>query len=124
MVGSAAGKIGLDRLAMGLSGLCLVHCLGTMLLVATFASVGGLLLHPLVHEIGLTLAVLIGAVALGRGVVAHRRPVPVAVGGAGLVLMATALAMPHGRDEALCTMAGVTLVALGHHLNRRALSWS
>ncbi len=117
----AARRLGLDRLAIGLSGLCLVHCVGTLLLVATLAS-GGFLANPLFHEVGLALAVTVGAVALGRGMLAHRRPLPLAIGGLGLATMATALLMPHGVYEALCTMAGVTLVAIGHVLNQRALA--
>jgi hypothetical protein len=116
----AARKFGLDRLAIGLSGLCLIHCLGTLLLVATLASAGRLLANPLIHEIGLGLAILVGAIALGRGVIAHRRPLPMIVGGSGLTLMATALAVPHGNAEALLTMAGVALVATAHYLNVRA----
>ncbi|MDB5662544.1 MAG: MerC protein [Sphingomonas bacterium] len=115
-------KIGLDRVAIALSGLCLVHCVGTLLLVATLASAGGGLLNPAFHEIGLGLAVLIGAVALGRGIVRHRRPWPMAIGGFGLALMATALMLDHGSGEALFTMIGVTLVATAHLLNRRALA--
>jgi hypothetical protein len=111
----------LDRLAIGLSGLCLIHCVGTLLLVATVASAGSILLAPAVHEIGLGLAVLIGAVALGSGVAVHRRPWPLAIGIVGLCLMATALTLDHGAGEAACTIVGVLLVALGHQLNRRAL---
>jgi hypothetical protein len=114
-------RIGLDRLAIGLSGLCLVHCVGTLLLVATVASAGSILLAPAVHEVGLALALVIGAVALGSGLAVHRRPWPIAIGVVGLGLMATALTLGHGAAEAGFTIAGVILVAIGHHLNRRAL---
>ena len=33
-----------------------------------------------------------------------------------------ALFVPHGGGEALCTIVGVILVAVGHGLNRRALA--
>jgi hypothetical protein len=118
---AAQRKWGLDRLAICLSGLCLAHCVGTLLLVATVASAGSVLFAPAFHEIGLALAVLIGAVALGSGVTVHRRPLPIAIGVAGLALMALALTVEHGIGEALLTIAGVALVAIGHHLNRRAL---
>jgi hypothetical protein len=114
-------RIGLDRLAIGLSGLCLIHCIGTLLFVATMASAGSVLLAPEFHEIGLALALLIGIVALGHGLYVHRRPLPLAIGAVGLALMATALTLHHGVGEALCTIAGVLLVAAGHQLNRRAL---
>lgn len=114
-------RIGLDRLAIGLSGLCLLHCIGTLLFVATMASAGSILLAPEFHEIGLALALAIGTVALGHGILVHRRPLPLAIGAVGLALMATALTLDHGAGEALCTIVGVVLVAAGHHLNRRAL---
>ncbi|MDB5690653.1 MAG: MerC protein [Sphingomonas bacterium] len=114
-------RIGLDRLAIGLSGLCLLHCIGTLLIVATMASAGGFLLAPEFHEIGLGLALAVGTVALGHGIIVHRRPLPLAIGAVGLALMATALTLDHGPGEALCTIVGVLLVAAGHQLNRRAL---
>jgi hypothetical protein len=59
----------LDRIAMGLSGLCLVHCVGTAVLIGLLASAGGFLGKPIIHEIGLTLAMIIGAFALGKGII-------------------------------------------------------
>ena len=47
----------IDRLAIGLSGLCLVHCLASAVLLTLLASAGGLLLDPVIHEVGLTLAI-------------------------------------------------------------------
>src|SRR5690349_8585768 len=57
----------LDRIAMGLSGLCAVHCVATAILLGLLASAGGLLGQPIIHEVGLTLAMVIGAFALGGG---------------------------------------------------------
>ena len=107
----------LDRLAMGLSGLCLAHCLATATLLAVLASAGGLLGAPIIHEVGLVLAIILGAVALGRGVIEHGYMLPGAVGALGLGVMAGALQLPHDGTEALCTMVGVGIVALGHRLN-------
>ena len=111
-----------DRLAIGLSGLCLVHCLASAVLVAMLASVGGLLVDPIVHEIGLVLAIGLGIVALGRGVVEHGYMMPSAVGGLGLGLMAGALTLPHSGLEVVHTLVGVAILALGHDLNRRAVT--
>jgi hypothetical protein len=115
---------GLDRLAIGLSGLCVVHCLGTSLLVALAASAGGLLVSPHVHEFGLAIAIGLGALALGRGIVSHGYMMPSAIGALGLGVMAGALALPHDGGlagaETLYTLIGVGLLALGHDLNRRA----
>jgi hypothetical protein len=107
----------LDRIAMGLSGLCLVHCLGTAILLGVLASAGGFLGSPLVHEVGLTLAMLIGSVALGRGILEHGFMLPSAIGALGLGVMAGALSLPEGGHEAIYTVAGVMILALGHRLN-------
>ena len=111
----------LDRLAMGLSGLCLVHCLATSVLVALLASAGGLLGAPIVHEVGLSIAIALGTVALGRGIWEHGFMMPSAVGGLGLGVMAGAMSLPHGPTETIYTMVGVAILALGHDLNRRAV---
>jgi hypothetical protein len=113
----------LDRLAIGLSGLCVVHCLGTAVVLAFLASAGGALLNPAIHEIGLAIAILFGALALGRGIFDHGYMMPSSVGGLGLGIMAGALSLPHdGGNEALWTVIGVGLLALGHDLNRRAVN--
>jgi hypothetical protein len=111
----------IDRMAMALSGLCLVHCLATSVVLAVLASAGGLLVSPAVHEIGLTLAIMLGIVALGRGVFEHGFMMPSAVGGLGLGVMSGALTMPHGGLETVYTIIGVAILALGHDLNRRAV---
>lgn len=110
-----------DRVAIGLSGLCLVHCLASAVLVAVLASAGGLLLDPMIHEIGLLLAIGLGVIALGRGMLEHGFMMPSAVGGLGLGVMAGALTMPHGPAEVAYTILGVAILALGHDLNRRAV---
>jgi hypothetical protein len=110
----------LDRMAITLSGLCLVHCLATAVALALLASAGGLLGSPWIHELGLTLAMVLGAVALGRGVYEHGFMMPSAVGGLGLGVMAGALTLPHDGSEALFTLVGVAVLALGHQLNRIA----
>jgi MerC mercury resistance protein len=110
----------LDRIAMALSGLCLVHCVATAVLLGLLASAGGLLGKPIIHEVGLTLAMIIGSIALGRGFVEHRRVLPPLVGATGLTIMAWALSLPEGGHEALYTITGVSILALGHHFNIRA----
>ena len=112
----------IDRLAIGLSGLCLVHCLSTTIIVATLASAGGMLGAHWVHEAGLLIAMLLGAIAIGRGIVEHGFMLPGAVSGVGLGVMAGALTLPHDGREAAFTMIGVLILALGHDLNRRASS--
>ena len=36
--------------------------------------------------------------------------------------MAAALTMPHGNGEVGVTLVGVTLLGIGHYLNRRAIA--
>jgi hypothetical protein len=110
----------LDRIAIGLSGLCMVHCLATAVVIGLLASAGGLLGAAWIHEAGLVVAMGLGAVALGRGVLIHGFLMPWAVGWLGLGVMAGALTMGHGGNEALYTIVGVSLLALGHQLNRIA----
>ena len=110
----------LDRYAIGLSGLCLVHCLGTSMVLAAVASAGGVLGAEWVHEVGLGLAMMMGALALGRGIFEHGYLLPSAVGGLGLGVMAGALTLPHDGSEAIYTMMGVVILALGHRLNHIA----
>ncbi len=110
----------LDRMAITLSGLCLVHCLATAVLLGLLSAAGGMLGAPIIHEVGLTLAMMLGALALGRGVYEHGFMMPSAVGGLGLGVMAGALTMPHDGGEALFTVLGVSVLALGHQLNRIA----
>jgi hypothetical protein len=122
LVFAGAARAGvIDRVAIGLSGLCLVHCLASTILLAVLASAGGLLLSPAIHEVGLLLAIGLGLVALGRGIIEHGFMMPAAVGGLGLGVMAGALSLPHDGAEVVYTIVGVAILALGHDLNRRAV---
>ena len=107
----------LDRLAIGLSGLCVVHCVATAVLLGLVSAAGGMLGKPIVHEVGLVFAMIMGAIALGRGIFEHGFMLPSAIGALGLGVMAGALSRPHDGTEALFTVAGVMILALGHRLN-------
>ena len=121
MFASTAKGGAMDRIAIALSGLCLVHCLASAILVAMIASAGGMLLNPVIHEIGLLVAIGLGIVSLGRGIVDHGFMMPAAVGGLGLGVMGGALTLPHDGGEVVYTILGVAILALGHDLNRRAV---
>lgn len=107
----------LDRLAMGLSGLCAVHCVATVVLLGLVASAGGMLGKPIIHEVGLGIAMTIGAVALGRGIREHGFLLPSAVGSIGLATMAYAMTLHETGFEPVFTILGVMILALGHKLN-------
>jgi MerC mercury resistance protein len=110
-----------DRLAIGLSGLCLIHCVASAIFVALLATAGGFLLNPAIHEVGLTFAIGLGMAALGRGILVHGFMMPPAIGGLGLGVMAGSLSLPEGGAGTLYTILGVAILALGHDLNRRAV---
>jgi hypothetical protein len=111
----------MDRIAIALSGLCVVHCLASAIFLAMLASAGAVLLDPVIHEVGLMLAIGLGVVSLGRGIVEHGFMMPAAVGGLGLGVMGGALTLPHDGNEVIYTIVGVAILALGHDLNRRAV---
>ncbi len=110
----------LDRSAITLSGLCLVHCLvGSLLLTAASLS-AGLLSHN-VHAIGLAIALPLAAFALWRGVTLHGRFGVAVLGASGIALMAVSLLVGHGApSEVLLSVCGVGLLAGAHWWNLRA----
>ncbi|WP_241152686.1 MerC domain-containing protein [Tsuneonella troitsensis] len=110
----------LDRVGVTLSALCAVHCLATIVLVSSLGLGGELLGDPIIHEVGLVLAMIVAAVAIGWGALKHRRAGPFVTAMTGLSFMGGALAVPHGFEEAILTIIGVALVSLGHILNLRA----
>jgi hypothetical protein len=110
----------LDRIAMGLSGLCAVHCVATAVLLGLLASAGGLLGKPIIHEVGLSLAMVLGAIALGRGIREHGFVLPSLVGVVGLAIMAYAMTLHETGLEPAFTILGVSVLALGHRLNMMA----
>jgi MerC mercury resistance protein len=111
----------IDRLAIGVSGFCLVHCIASAVLIAVLASAGGVLLDPIFHEVGMMIALVLGILGLGRGIVDHGFMLPAAIGSLGLGTMAGALTLDHGGITTVYSVAGVLILALGHDLNRRAV---
>ncbi|MFC0589846.1 MerC domain-containing protein [Novosphingobium aquiterrae] len=109
----------LDRVGVLLSGLCAVHCLASLVLVAGLGLGGEVLLSPAIHRVGLALAIAVGGVTLVMGVIRHGDPVPLHAGAAGLALMAVALFTGHGTAEAIFTIAGVAALAFAHLRNLR-----
>lgn len=109
-----------DGLGLSIAGLCLLHCLITMVLLTALASAGGALLNPMIHEGGLGLAILLGVLALGKGFRAHGLFMPAFIGALGIGMMGGALTLPHGAMEIAWTVIGVVCLGLGHLLNHRA----
>jgi hypothetical protein len=110
----------LDQIGIALAGLCALHCLLTLVVISALGLGGHFLLDENIHRVGLLLALIVAAVAIGWGMLRHRRMLPFAVAALGLVLMAAALFVPHGTNELLLTLVGVAVVSVGHMLNLRA----
>ena len=109
-----------DGLGLSIAGLCLLHCLITTVFLTIFAAAGGILLNPVIHEVGLGLAILLGVWALGKGFRAHGLFMPAFTGALGIGMMGGALTLPHGAMEIAWTVIGVVFLGLGHLLNHRA----
>lgn len=110
----------LDKSAMTLSGLCLVHCLAGALLLTVFAAGSEWFSHD-IHLVGLCIALPLAGVALWRGVAAHGQLGVALLGALGIGMMAMSLLIGHGgRAEILLSMAGVALLGAAHYWNLRA----
>ncbi|MEO1730721.1 MAG: MerC domain-containing protein [Pseudomonadota bacterium] len=110
-----------DQFGIGLAGLCALHCLATIFIVSGLGIGGHLLLAPEIHEVGLALAVMVAALAIGWGAWRHRRPTPVFIALIGLSFMAGALFVGHGTQEAVHTIIGVAIVSVAHVMNLRSI---
>ena len=75
-----------------------------------WCSAGVFLGQPLIHEVGLVFAMMLGAIALGRGVRGHGFVLPAAVGMIGLGVMAYALTLHETGLEPIFTLTGVMIL--------------
>jgi hypothetical protein len=115
----------LDFAAIGLSGLCLVHCLGTSLLIGLIAGskLFDLWHSELIHVVLLVIAAPLTLWTLARSYRCHGSGLALVLGIAGLKLMALALIFSTDSVvETRITVAGVILLAAGHLINLRAHS--
>ena len=110
----------LDRFGIGLGGLCVLHCLATIVIVLGLGGGGHFLLAPEIHTFGLAIAMMIAAFAFGWGAFKHRIGPAFVFAFIGLFLMGAALVSPHGMQETLLTLIGLGLVTVGHLMNLRA----
>lgn len=111
---------GLDRAAVFLSGLCLLHCLAVPFALLFGPMLGQWLLNSEteVHWLLLALALPISAVALGRGYIRHHSPLTLVMGAVGLMLMFVGAAHFFGAEwEVLLTVIGVSILLFAHVRN-------
>ncbi len=109
----------LDRLGVVLSGLCMVHCLAGLFILGAFGLGGSVFFDPAIHRFGLMIAFALGVLTIGMNAVRHGHRLPLLLGGAGLMLMGSAIVAGHGAAEAVLTIGGVVLVASAHVVNLR-----
>lgn len=109
----------LDRAAISLSGLCLVHCLAFPLIILALPATGEFLprqwwVHPVIFAGAVPLALL----ALIRGFLGHRDRRPLVLGGIGLGTLGLGLLSGEGSvAEIILTVLGGSVVAIAHVLN-------
>ncbi len=114
-------KSRLDAIGIGLSSLCLIHCLlAPILIVALPALLGSVLSNEWTHVLLLCAAAVICVGAFWRGLRCHGCIQPVLLGAFGLILMVAAL-MPWLPEtgEILLTSVGAVILIAGHIINRR-----
>ena len=109
-----------DVIAAALSGLCVVHCLATPVLLALGSS--GLLLGMLSSEwfhylMLLPISVLL-AWSLPGGWCVHQRKTPFLIGLSGFLVLVAALFAPHEAEATLSVSGGLLLIS-AHLYNRK-----
>jgi hypothetical protein len=119
---SGAQSTVLDKTAVALSGLCLVHCLALPLVLA-FLPFLNVLAEDQLHAQMLLIAVPVSTVAFTIGFRRHRRLIIAAFGALGLSLLIAGGTVAHSRygltaDRTL-TVAGSLVLALTHFWNSR-----
>lgn len=111
----------LDKIGVGLSGLCLVHCLVlpfVILFVPTLAA--SFVSSEWTHLVLVTIALPISLIAFWRGTRCHKGVRPFLLGLAGLALMISGVVLAvEDMTEVALTVTGATLLALGHLSNHR-----
>lgn len=110
-----------ERVAIGASLACMVHCLALPLLIALLPALAAVLAVPeSFHLWVLALAVPMALLALVQGRARHGRTGPLAAGAAGLAcLVLGALAFAEGPAETAFTVVGSVLLVGAHVTNWR-----
>ena len=110
-----------DRIAVGLSGACAVHCLLTPVVLIALPAFGSILSDAQFHIAMLVLVLPISGYALFRGCGKHRSPAVVLPGSLGLCILVVSAFCGHWLfgefGERVVTILGGSLVAISHFLN-------
>lgn len=109
----------MDATAIGLSGLCLAHCLLLPFAVAALPVLGQVAGDHLVHQVLILIAAPLSVWALGR-TGGWKKPMVAALAVVGLGLLAGAAFIPAmAVHETLISVVGAAFVAAAHYLNSR-----
>lgn len=114
----------IDKISIGLSALCAVHCLVLPVLAGVLPSLAAVTAnHNHFHALMLVLVIPLSGLALGAGWLRHRDGIVLTLGLGGIGLMLFAATLSHdllGHDsERWMTMVGSFLLAAGHFRNFR-----
>jgi hypothetical protein len=109
-----------DGVAVGLSTLCLAHCLALPAMTVGLPALGAVSHAHWMHAGMFSLALPISAWAFYRGYVRHKRLFPIVLGSLGLIMLAMGV-VTHGtgRAETGFTVFGTLLLLIAHGLNIR-----
>lgn len=116
-----------DRIGMGLSLLCALHCVLTPLVILSLPILARYyLVHPIFH-LALALAIVpVGLVAFYSGYKHHRKISVFVLGLPGLIIVSGVPYLVHGLglplNEQNLMLVGSGLLVAGHWINRRACS--
>lgn len=107
-----------DNVAVGLSALCLAHCLLLPIVVGGLPLFGTLAHAGWVHGLLFALAAPLSIWVLFKGYQHHRQVVACAIGAAGLALLAAGmLHAEHLPSERIASVAGALLLVAAHGSN-------
>jgi hypothetical protein len=110
-----------DRLGISASILCAIHCFATPVLVLSMPAIGGFFSHAAFHWVVAAVIFPIAVFALWLGYREHRYTKMLWLGGAGLVLMASAISVEPGTIyETIGMVAAGMLLSMAHYLNLQA----
>ena len=118
---SSNASFSLDRVAIGLSGLCAIHCAVTPVAVVLFPMLSACLgSDQLFHALLLSLVLPSSVLALMLGCRRHRDGWVLGFGVAGLVLLVVAVACGHIEYwERPMTLGAAALIVAAHARNYR-----
>lgn len=106
---------GFESSAMLLSGLCILHCLGTPLLLALLPALSSIIAVPEEFHFYVVLITLpLSLLALAIGAREHKSFMPLALGVFGLIFMTAALTEKFHEHEIILTVIGASALVFAH----------